>query len=102
MLQSFLPESAPTKRFRDALRNKRFSAASAPIATEDERARSCACKQHNVCDGCGQTLDRRRRGHVLLGPIVHTRVWRRLADDPREQLCIACMDQRALERFGRG
>jgi hypothetical protein len=56
----------------------------------------------NVCDGCGQTLDRRRRGHVELGPIVHARVWRRLADDPREQLCVACMNQRALERFGRG
>jgi hypothetical protein len=56
----------------------------------------------NVCDGCGQTLDRRRREHVLLGPIVHTRVWRRLADDPREQLCLTCMNKRAIERFGRG
>jgi hypothetical protein len=56
----------------------------------------------DVCDGCGQTLDRRRRGYVELGPILHARVWRRLADDPRERLCFACMDQRALERFGRG
>ena len=55
----------------------------------------------NVCDGCGQTLDRRRREHVLLGPIVHTRVWRRLAD-PGELLCLTCMNQRAIERFGRG
>jgi hypothetical protein len=55
----------------------------------------------NVCDGCGLSLDRRRREHVVLGPIVHARVWRRLADDPRERLCIACMYQRALERFGR-
>ena len=55
----------------------------------------------NVCDGCGQSLDRRRREHVVLGPIVHTRVWRRLADDAREQLCLACMNQRAIERFGK-
>ena len=56
----------------------------------------------NVCDGCGQTLDRRRREHVLHGPIVPTRVWRRLADDPQEQLCFVCMNQRAITRFGRG
>jgi putative Mg2+ transporter-C (MgtC) family protein len=42
MLQSFLPESAPTRRFRDTLQNKRFSAASAPTATKDERARLSA------------------------------------------------------------
>src|SRR5262249_17905346 len=39
MLQSFSPESAPTRRFRDTLRNKRFSAASAPTATEHERVK---------------------------------------------------------------
>ena len=44
----------------------------------------------NVCDGCGQTLDRRRRGHVLLGPIVHDEIWRRLAK-PTEALCWQCM-----------
>ena len=37
-----------------------------------------------------------------LGPIVHTRVWRRLANDPREQLCLTCMNKRAIERCGRG
>jgi hypothetical protein len=59
-------------------------------------------RPRNVCDGCGQSLDRRRREHVVLGPIVHTRVWRRLADDPREQLCLACMDRRATERLRLG
>jgi len=54
---------------------------------------------HNVCDGCGQTLDRRRRDHVVLGPIVHARVWRQLADDPRECLCVDCMNKRAIERL---
>jgi hypothetical protein len=39
MLQSFFSESAPIRRFRGTLRNKRFSAASAPTATKDERAR---------------------------------------------------------------
>jgi len=39
---------------------------------------------------------------VPLGPIVHTRVWRRLANDPREQLCLTCMNKRAIERCGRG
>jgi len=37
MLQEFLPKGAPIRRFRRTLRNKRFSAASAPTATEDER-----------------------------------------------------------------
>jgi hypothetical protein len=55
----------------------------------------------NVCDGCGQSLDRRLRSHVELGPIVHTRIWRQLADDPRERLCFTCMGLRAVQRLGR-
>jgi hypothetical protein len=49
----------------------------------------------NVCDGCGQSLDRRLRSHVELGPIVHDHIWRQLAADPREALCFICMDLRA-------
>ena len=40
--QYFLPESDPTERFRDTLRNKGFSAACDPTATKDERARGRA------------------------------------------------------------
>ena len=47
----------------------------------------------NVCDGCGRSLDRRLRSHVELGPIVHSHIWRQLANDPRERLCCACMYQ---------
>jgi len=54
----------------------------------------------NVCDGCGQTLDRRRRGHVLLGPIVHDEIWRRLAK-PTAALCWQCMLERGRVRLGR-
>ena len=54
----------------------------------------------NACDGCGQTLDRRRRGHVLLGPIVHDEIWRRLAK-PTEALCWQCMLERTRVRLGR-
>ena len=54
----------------------------------------------NVCDGCGRTLDRRRRNHVLLGPIMHDEIWRRLAK-PTECLCWECMLKRARERLGR-
>jgi len=56
----------------------------------------------NACDGCRQSFDRRLRNHVEAGPMVHVHVWRRLADDPREWLCFACMDRRATERLGRG
>jgi hypothetical protein len=39
--QNFFPKSAPTRRSRGTLRNKRFSTASAPTRTEvDERARA--------------------------------------------------------------
>jgi hypothetical protein len=55
---------------------------------------------HNVCDGCRQSLDRRRRAHVELGPIVHDDIWRRLAE-PGEALCLMCMGQRAERRLGR-
>jgi hypothetical protein len=55
---------------------------------------------HNVCDGCRQTLDRRRREHVVLGPIVHDKIWRRLAE-PTEALCYRCMFERAPARLGR-
>src|SRR5262245_37643389 len=55
---------------------------------------------HNVCDGCSQTLDRRRREHVLLGPIVHEEIWRQLAK-PTEALCRECMLERARVRLGR-
>src|SRR5215470_15336660 len=54
----------------------------------------------NVCDGCGQSLDRRRREHVLLGPIVREEIWRRLAK-PTEALCWECMLLRAWHRLGR-
>jgi hypothetical protein len=54
-----------------------------------------------VCDGCGQSLDRRLRSHVELGPIVHTGIWRQLADDPPERLCFTCMGLRAVQRLGR-
>jgi hypothetical protein len=49
----------------------------------------------NVCYGCGQSLDRRLRSHVELGPMVHDHIWRRLAADPGEALCFTCMDLRA-------
>jgi hypothetical protein len=55
---------------------------------------------HNACDGCRQTLDRRRRGHVVLGPIVHDQIWRELAA-PTEALCWECMLHRARVRLGR-
>jgi hypothetical protein len=55
----------------------------------------------NVCDGCGQSLDRRLRSHVELGPIVHTHIWRQLAADPRERLCFTCMGLCAVHRLGR-
>jgi hypothetical protein len=55
----------------------------------------------NVCDGCGQTLDRRRREHIPLGPVVHEHIWCRLVDDPRECLCFECMGKLALGRLGR-
>src|SRR5262249_38219380 len=54
----------------------------------------------NVCDACRQSLDRRLRSHVELGPIVHSHIWRQLADDPRERLCCACMYQRARRGLG--
>ena len=54
----------------------------------------------NVCDACRQSLDRRLRSHVELGPIVHDHVWRQLAD-PREALCVTCMCLRAVQRLGR-
>ena len=57
-------------------------------------------RSSNVCDGCGQTLDRRRRDHVLLGPIVHAEIWRRLGT-PTEALCWECMLDRARVRLGR-
>jgi hypothetical protein len=82
------------------LRNKGFFTASVPTRTEvDERALVFTSSAH-ACDGCGQTLDRRRRGHVLLGPIVHTEIWRRLAK-PTEALCWECMLERARVRLGR-
>jgi hypothetical protein len=37
----------------------------------------------NVCDACRQSLDRRLRSHVELGPIVHDHIWRQIADPPR-------------------
>ena len=55
---------------------------------------------HNACDGCGETLDRRRREHVLLGPIVHDEIWPQLAK-PTECLCWECMLHRAWDRLGR-
>jgi len=55
----------------------------------------------NVCDGCGQSLDRRLRLHVELGPIVHDHIWRRLVADPREALCFMCMGLRAVRQLGR-
>ena len=54
----------------------------------------------NVCDGCGQSLDRRLRDHVVLGPIVHKDIWRQLADHD-EALCSSCMYERARVRLGR-
>jgi hypothetical protein len=54
----------------------------------------------NVCHGCGQSLDRRRRSHVELGPILHDHIWRQLAG-PHEALCLMCMGQRAAHRLGR-
>jgi hypothetical protein len=55
----------------------------------------------NICDGCGQSLERRLRLHVELGPIVHDHIWRRLVADPREALCFMCMGLRAVRRLGR-
>jgi hypothetical protein len=55
----------------------------------------------NVCHGCRQSLDRRLRSHATLGPIVHDHIWRKLADDPREALCDACMYRRSWQRLGR-
>src|SRR6516165_1367210 len=55
----------------------------------------------NICDGCGVSLDRRRREHVTLGPILHEHIWCRLVDDPRECLCFECMGKLALGRLGR-
>jgi hypothetical protein len=40
----------------------------------------------NVCDGCRQSLDRRRRSHVELGPMLHDSIWNQIAD-PAEALC---------------
>ena len=54
----------------------------------------------NICDGCGVSLDRRRREHVMLGPIVHEDIWRQLAK-PTEALCWECMLERARVRLGR-
>src|SRR6516165_11864289 len=54
----------------------------------------------NICDGCGVSLDRRRREHVTLGPIVHEDIWRQLAK-PTEALCWECMLERARVRLGR-
>ena len=55
---------------------------------------------NNVCDGCRQSLDRRRRSHVELGPMLHDSIWRQIAD-PAEALCWECMLRRADERLGR-
>jgi hypothetical protein len=57
-------------------------------------------RPRNVCDGCGLSLDERRRSHVKLGPIVHDDIWRRLADE-REALCFYCMGLRAVQRLRR-
>jgi hypothetical protein len=54
----------------------------------------------NVCNGCRQSLDRRRRAHVELGPILHDHIWRQIAD-PAEALCWDCMLQRAVQRLWR-
>src|SRR5262245_12244820 len=54
----------------------------------------------NGCDGCRQSLDRRLRSHVELGPILHTRIWQQSAE-PREALCLMCLDLRAVQRLGR-
>jgi hypothetical protein len=54
----------------------------------------------HVCDGCGQSLDRRLRTHVELGPVLHDHIWQQLAD-PREALCFECMCRRAVQRLGR-
>jgi hypothetical protein len=70
------------------------------MTEEGEVKRMSHPNPRNVCDGCGQTLDRRRRGHVLLGPIVHEEIWRRLAK-PTEALCWQCMLQRARVRLRR-
>jgi hypothetical protein len=55
----------------------------------------------NVCDACRQSLDRRLRSHVELGPIVHDHIWQQLADAGERLLCDTCMFRRAWERFGR-
>jgi hypothetical protein len=52
----------------------------------------------NVCDGCGQSFDRRLRCHAERGPIVHDDIWQQLAANPRERLCFICMDLRAATR----
>jgi len=53
----------------------------------------------NVCDGCGASLDRRLRAHVVLGPIVHDHIWQQLSE-ASERSCDACMYQRAWDRLG--
>src|SRR5262245_60733196 len=65
-----------------------------------DRCTRSSFSPHNVCDGCGQTLDRRRRDHVVLGPILHDEIWRALAA-PTEALCWECMLHRARVRLGR-
>ena len=55
----------------------------------------------NVCDNCAQSLDRRLRSHVKLGPIVHEHIWQQLAARDRERLCFECMQLRAWQQLGR-
>src|SRR5262245_45957639 len=55
----------------------------------------------NVCDAVRQSLDRRLRSHVELGPVVYDHIWQQLAADPRERLCFMYMGLRAVQRLGR-
>jgi hypothetical protein len=51
------------------------------------------------CDGCSQSLDRRLRSHIKLGPVVHDHIWQQLAACDCECLCFQCMQQRARQRL---
>jgi hypothetical protein len=80
------------------------SAAAIEQELENKRRRKAASRpkraHRDCCDGCRRPLDRRRRNHVELGPVLHDAIWRQIAD-PAEALCWNCILQRAVERLGR-